>query len=67
MRAAPESLEGVLKLLKFRNRPDLVQPLRRAWLESDEGLAGREISASPPPAARDLLAYPGLSYAPTAE
>src|SRR5882762_2108078 len=35
MHSPTESLEGVLKLLKFRNRHHLVQLLRRARLELD--------------------------------
>jgi hypothetical protein len=36
MESQAESLDGVLKLLRFRNRRDLAQMLERAWLELDE-------------------------------
>ncbi len=36
MHSEAESLDGVVKLLKFRKRHDLAQLLERAWLELDE-------------------------------
>jgi hypothetical protein len=36
MESSADSLEGVLKLLRFRNRHDLANLLDRAWLELDE-------------------------------
>lgn len=36
MEPEKDSLDGVIKLLKHRNRRDLAQPLQHAWLELDE-------------------------------
>lgn len=36
MESEKDSLDGVIKLLEYRNRRDLVQLLQHAWLELDE-------------------------------